>query len=264
LLGCEQYSKRADILVVNDRFLGPGDYAPGDAIDLPGDEAQHLTRVLRLGAGAAVSVFDGRGHEFAATVVRAGKAAASVHIEAAAAPAPEPRVAVTIAQAVLKGDKMDDVVRDAVMLGAAAIQPIVTTRSEVTLATLLRANRRERWQRVAVSSVKQCGRAVVPAIAEPIAFDVLFDALRQLHAPEPAFMLVEPSAAHDTQTLADLDAAIPREATLIVGPEGGWTGEEVERGAGIARLLTLGGRTLRADAMATVAISALFAVWKEF
>ena len=76
----------------------------------------------------------------------------------------------TLAQAVLKGDKMDDVVRDAVMMGVAAIQPIVTARSEVTRAALERGHRRERWQRVAVSSAKQCGRAVVPAVLEPVAF----------------------------------------------------------------------------------------------
>jgi 16S rRNA (uracil1498-N3)-methyltransferase len=165
---------------------------------------------------------------------------------------------------VLKGDKMDDVVRDAVMIGATAIQPIVTTRSEATVAALERGNRCDRWSRVAVSSAKQCGRAVVPPVLDPISFDALTDALRRLTLPEPALMLVEPSAGGGAVSLPDVDAAAPREATLVVGPEGGWTPEEVERAAAVCRLVTLGGRTLRADAMATVAIAALFAVWKEF
>jgi len=249
---------------VHARFYAPGTYARGDDIELPADEAQHLTRVLRLHVGAAVRVFDGRGREFAATISHATKSAARVQIGEAWTPRPEPRVALTIAHAVLKADKMDDVVRDAVMLGAAAIQPIVTTRSEVSRASVARANRRERWARVAISSVKQCGRAVVPAIAEPITFDELPDALRQLRLPEPAIMLVEPSATGEAQSLTDLDAMAPPAATIVIGPEGGWTPEEIERGAAVCRLVTLGGRTLRADVMATVAMAALFTLWREY
>jgi 16S rRNA (uracil1498-N3)-methyltransferase len=249
---------------VHARFLAPGSYVTGDEIDLPHDEAQHLTRVLRLRAGDDVRVFDGRGREFTATVVRAGRAAASVRIGVRHAPAPEPRVAITVAQAVLKGDKMDDVVRDAVMIGAATIQPIVTTRTEIALETLRRGHRRERWERVAVSSAKQCGRAVVPPIAEPVAFDALPDALRALRVPEPAFMLVEPGAAAGAQALTEMGADPPREATLVIGPEGGWTEDELDRAAAVCRLITLGGRTLRADAMGVVAIAALFALWREF
>ncbi len=84
-----------------------------------------------------------------------------------AVPAPETRVPATLVMCVLKGDKMDDVVRDAVMLGATAIQPIVSERTEMGSAALARSRRVERWQRVAVSSVKQCGRAVVPPVREP-------------------------------------------------------------------------------------------------
>jgi 16S rRNA (uracil1498-N3)-methyltransferase len=249
---------------VNARFHVPGSYLTGDTIDLPQDEAQHLTRVLRLGVGATIRIFDGHGHEFEATVTQATRSAVTATVGPPRAAALEARVAVTLAQAVLKGDKMDDVVRDAVMLGAAAIQPVVTARSEVSLAALQRGNRRERWERVAIASVKQCGRAVVPAVAEPIEFAALPDALRALHLPEPAFMLAEPAAGADALRLGDLDATPPREATLIIGPEGGWTSEEVERAAAVCRLVTLGGRTLRADAMASVAMAALFARWGEY
>jgi 16S rRNA (uracil1498-N3)-methyltransferase len=248
---------------VTPRFFVPGTYGSGDQIDLPEDEAQHLTRVLRLRDGAALRVFDGRGHEFMATVASATKSAVRVQIGEPCQSAMEARVAITVAPAVLKGDKMDDVVRDAVMIGAAAIQPIVTARTEVTLSGLARAHRRERWSRVAASSAKQCGRAVVPPVADPIAFDVLIDALRQLSLPQPALMLVEPSSERDALSLAELDSGIPREATIVIGPEGGWTSDEVERGSTACRLVRLGDRTLRADAMTTVAMAALFAVWRE-
>jgi 16S rRNA (uracil1498-N3)-methyltransferase len=242
-------------------------YAPsarqGELVPLPDDEAQHLTRVLRLGAGDEVAVFDGRGHEFSGVVEFAAKAGVSIRIGASRESAPEPSVAVTLAQAVLKGDKMDDVVRDAVMMGVAAIQPIVTARTEVSLASLARARREERWQRVAVSSAKQCGRAVVPVVLSPITFEALLAGIRALAVPGPALLCTEPSASSGAVALGDLDLPPPHEATLVIGPEGGWTTAELES-ADACRLVTLGRRTLRADAMPLVALAALFAIWREF
>ena len=249
---------------MNPRFFVPGTYGSSDQIALPDDEAQHLTRVLRLGSGDAVRVFDGRGHEFDAIVASATKSAVRLQVGQSRQAATEPRVAMTVAHAVLKGDKMDDVVRDAVMIGAVAIQPIVTDRTEVTLSALERGRRRGRWSRVAVSSAKQCGRAVVPPVSDPISFDALVDALHQLSLPQPALMLVEPSAESGVRALADLEPTPPREATIVIGPEGGWTSKEVEQASSACRLLTLGGRTVRADAMAIVAMAALFAKWGEF
>ena len=101
---------------------------------LPRDEGEHLTRVLRLAVGDAVQVFDGRGHEFAAQVASVVRRDVRVRLLSRVEPAAEPRVVLTLVQAVLKGDKMDDIVRDAVMLGVTAIQPIVTRRAEFTVA----------------------------------------------------------------------------------------------------------------------------------
>jgi 16S rRNA (uracil1498-N3)-methyltransferase len=249
---------------VNARFYAPDVHASGDVVALPDEEAQHLTRVLRLKVGDAVRVFNGRGGEFDAVIDSAGRNGVEVRAGAAREAAREARVALTLAQAVLKSDRMDDVVRDAVMIGVAAIQPIVTTRTEVTRAALERGRRTGRWQRVAVSSAKQCGRAVVPTILEPQPFDTVPGAIAAMRLPGPALMLVEPGASAEALSLGDLDSAPPREATLVIGPEGGWTPEEIEAAAGPCRLLTLGDRTIRADAMATIAIAALFARWGEY
>lgn len=232
---------------------------------LPDDEAQHLARVLRLKTGDRVRVFNGTGTEFDAALERVTRTGAAVRIAApVSATAPETRVAVTLVQSVLKGDKMDDVVRDAVMIGVATIQPVVSGRTEVALAALQRAHRRERWERIAVSSAKQCGRAVVPAIREPQAFEALPDALAALQVPSPALMLVEPSAGGTVMPLRELDRIPPREASVIVGPEGGWEPGEIEMASRACHLVTLGARTLRADAMSLVALSALFTHWNEF
>jgi 16S rRNA (uracil1498-N3)-methyltransferase len=244
------------------RFFAPG-LDPGDeAVDLPRDEAEHLTRVLRLGAGDTVAVFDGRGRECLARIISAARTSVRVQILSRVEPAAEPAVGMTLAQAVLKGEKMDDIIRDAVMLGVRAIQPVVTMRSEVTVAALMRGARVDRWRRVALASVKQSRRAVVPEVRMPLTLETL------LGDPAPALsiMLVEPGAADRVDTLSALRTiAIPSDVLLMVGPEGGWTGAErlAARDHG-ARLITLGHRTLRADAVPVAAISVLQFLWGDF
>jgi 16S rRNA (uracil1498-N3)-methyltransferase len=249
---------------VNARFYAPGAHAPGDIVTLPEEEGEHLTRVLRLRPGDALRVFNGHGSEFDAVIDEVGRRGVRVRLHASVEPAPEPRVAITLAQAVLKADKMDDVVRDATMLGVAEIQPVVTARTETSRAALARGARRERWERIAIASSKQCGRATVPRVFEPINFDELVESLGRMLLPLPGLMLVEPGAAADATPASELDLSPQRGATVVVGPEGGWAPSEIERGAAVCRLITVGARTLRADAMCVVALSALFTMWREF
>lgn len=243
------------------RFFAPALDAGDETVTLPRDEAEHLTRVLRLGVGDTVAVFDGRGHEFLARVSGAVRRDVSVQLISRLEPAAEPAVPLTLVQAVLKGEKMDDVVRDAVMLGAAAVQPIVTVRAEVTVAALIKGARVERWRRVALASVKQSRRAVMPEIRTPLSLET--------YLAEPAaalrVMLVEPSASLEAEPLSALrGAATPSDAAVLVGPEGGWTDQEcaAARARGI-RLVTLGQRTLRADAVPIAAISVLQFLWGD-
>ena len=149
------------------RFYAPAFEAADETIALPDDEAQHLVRVLRVEKGREVLVFNGRGHQCRARVELADKRGVVLRVTGIEPPAPELPFALTLAQAALKGDKTDDIVRDAVMLGVAAVQPLVTRFIDVPAGPLAVGRRVERWQRVAVSSVKQCGRAVVPTVREP-------------------------------------------------------------------------------------------------
>lgn len=249
---------------------------PGDeAVTLPRDEGEHLTRVLRMGVGDMVSVFDGRGHEYSARVTSVLRRDVSVSLVARLEPAAEPAVALTLAQAVIKGDKMDDIVRDAVMLGVAAVQPLVTARTESTVAALTKGNRVDRWQRVALASVKQSKRAVLPEVRRPLTLEAF------LGDPPAALrvMLVEPGAgraggageagkaggAGEPEPLSALQGQpVPQDAALFVGPEGGWTEKEVAaaRSHGV-RLVTMGHRTLRADATPVAAISVLQFLWGD-
>lgn len=234
--------------------LDPGD----EAAVLPKEEAEHATRVLRLGAGDAIAVFDGRGNEFLAEIVAApGKRDVRVRLQSRIEPPPEPAVPLTLVQAILKGDKMDDVVRDAVMLGVAAVQPVVTARSETTVAAA--RSRIDRWRRVSLASTKQSRRATLPDIHTPLTLDTYLD------EPVPALrlMLVEPGGAFETESLSKLrNDRPPADAAVLIGPEGGWTEAEctVARLKG-CRLMTLGARTLRADAVPVAVVSILQFLW---
>lgn len=241
------------------RFYAPGLDPSAERVPLPAEEAEHLARVLRLGAGAEVDVIDGRGGLWRAQVIEAGKRSAVVQLIERGQPAAESRVPITLVMSVLKADKMDDVVRDAVMMGVVAIQPVVSERAEIRMATLVRSERVARWQRIAVSSAKQCGRAVVPTIHDAVPLDRYWteqtDAVR--------VMCVEPSAALG-QVASVRDVPRPRAAEVIIGPEGGWTVPEVAaaHASGVI-LMSLGGRTLRADAVPIVALTALLTTWSE-
>lgn len=220
------------------------------------DEASHLTRVLRLTPGAAIDVFDGQGGMFEARVTQVARDRVALDIVAPVEPAPEPGVRVGLAACVLKGDRMDAVVRDAAMMGAASLQPLVSVRTEVTVAALLRGHRVERWRRIAVSSVKQCGRAVVPDIHAPVTLEQWLAS----SAGERRLGLMEPSVGrgHGLAAIAPSPAV-----ALIVGPEGGWSAGEIAAmtGAGVEPV-SLGRRTIRAEAAPIVALAALYEAWK--
>ena len=273
------------------RFFAPS-LDPGDeTVALPNDEADHLTRVLRLSTGDTVAVFDGRGNEFLACVV-AGERRRDVRVRllSRVVPAAEPVVPITLVQAVLKGDKMDEVVRDAVMLGVAAVHPIVTRRSETTVAAVIRGSRLDRWRRVALASVKQSRRAMLPEIRIPLGLEDFLaeppaslrlmlveppslpgpgEPLRRLGPSSPSEPAPQPGRPEQLWSEVESIGAlrrepVPADAAVLVGPEGGWTEEErtlaVERSV---RLVTLGPRTLRADAVPVAAISVLQFLWND-
>jgi len=237
------------------RFYLPAMDASGRGL-LPEDEATHLTRVLRLGVGAAIEVFDGRGGVWTATVAEVSRHEVAVQSGVPVTAPVEPRVRLRLVASALKGDKLDDVVRDAAMVGVHDIQVVVTQRSELSMAALLRSGRAERWRRIAVSSLKQCGRSVLPTVPDPVT-------LTQWASTEPTGLLLvmcEPAAGQGRR-ISDVPRAA--EVTLVVGPEGGWTPEELalltELGAVAVKC---GGLTLRADAAALVGVAALCEGWQ--
>ena len=247
--------------------MRPRLYAPNlttspSVVRLPDDEARHLVQVLLATAGDMVSVFDGRGHEWLGRVTSAGSQGVIVQAIEEIHTAPESSIQIVVAQSVLKAEKMDEVVRDVVMIGAAALQPVISSRTAISASALARGRRVERWQRVALASAKQSGRAVVPPIRAVETFDRLIaDVSAGLKV-----MFVEPSSPGGARAMSDSLARLPRPAAAIVaiGPEGGWSSEEIDRAraAGFT-LCTLGSRTLRAERAPLVGLAVLLSCWNE-
>jgi 16S rRNA (uracil1498-N3)-methyltransferase len=239
------------------RFLADSIHDASSSARLGEDETRHLAQVLRLSVGDDVAVFDGRGREFLARITRVARDGAELALIEEVSAAPEPAVRLTLAQAVLKGEKMDDVVRDATMMGVGLIDPLVT---EHTAAHMKAGRAPERWRRIAIASAKQCGRAVVPVIGvgTPFAEWLPGDgaALR--------LILVEPTAEVAGHPLVTIGADRPASASLLVGPEGGWSSAEIEAAVAAGCIpITLGRRTLRADAVPIVAVGLLQFVWGD-
>ncbi len=229
---------------------------PGHTVELTEAVRGHLTRVLRLGDGDAVTLFNGDGHDYPAVIVGNGKQAAVQVLAREPAAAPEAGIEITLAQALARGEKMDWIIQKATEIGVARIVPVTSQRSEVRLDRERAEKRVEHWRKVAISACEQCGRARVPAI----------DAPRALHDMAAAItggtrLVLEPEG---DRRLADLAQPVDRVA-LLVGPEGGLETHELQSLASLGwHGLRLGARVLRTETAGLVAVSALFALAGEF
>ena len=213
-------------------------------ITLTADEARHLREVLRLKPGDDVSVFDGAGKEFRARVAQARRDFAELDLDEEIEPArPESPLQITLAVALLKGEKFDLVVQKATELGVYKLVPLMTRFADIKLRDESDAGKRvARWQRIALEAAKQCGRAVVPEVSLPVALAALLDG---------SCVLFSEKGGHELKQIGN-------PMTAIIGSEGGWSDEELDqaRAAG-AQIVTLGGRILRAETAAITAAALL-------
>lgn len=247
-----------DLIMTRRRFYAPPiAFAPdAQTVALSADEARHARDVLRLQSGAEVYVFDGAGKEFRGAVREFVRDGAVLNVLAEVEPArPESPLTLTLAIALLKGEKFDLVVQKATELGASRVVPVTTSRADVRLRNGEDVKRKVmRWQRISLEAAKQCGRAHLMEIDEPVEFKTLID--RPANECELRLMFAERNGASLAEAAPNPLSGFPKVFALI-GPEGGWADEEIElaREAGW-RIVTLGGRTLRAET-AAIAIVAL-------
>lgn len=225
-----------------------------ESVDLSSDEARHLRDVLRLKPGDDVYVFDGAGMEFHCRVEESRRDSAQLKVISEVAPArPESSLNLTLAIALLKGEKFDLVVQKATELGVTRVVPVITRHADIRLRDETDAVKRvARWQRIALEAAKQSGRAVVPEVDNPIAFESLI----QLTADEMRRIIF---SEREGQSLTAAMKDIPGDTfqvIALVGSEGGWADEELARARDAGwTVVTLGGRTLRAETAAITVVA---------
>lgn len=228
---------------------------PGAQFALDADAAQHVAKSLRLKAGDAIVVFDGRGGEYEAALTRVDRDRVDVKVGAVREPGCESSLAIGLVQGIPEADKMDWIIQKATELGVGWIQPITCERSVVRLSGERAARREAHWRRVAIAAAEQCGRTRVPEVRPTLGF------MSWVAVPaEIARWSLDPSAAPIS---SQPPVTAPME--LLVGPEGGFAEREREVLAARGAIgVSLGPRILRTETAALVALSAIHALWGDF
>ncbi|MEO6654765.1 MAG: 16S rRNA (uracil(1498)-N(3))-methyltransferase [Pyrinomonadaceae bacterium] len=227
------------------RFYSPPENFVDGSVWLDIDETRHLRHVLRLKRGDEVSVFDGVGKEFRCEITEITKSVSWLIVaKETVTTSPESPCEITIAPAVLNGDRYDLIIQKAVELGVATLVPLSTIRCDVKPKDA--EKRLERWRRIALEATKQCGRAKLMRIAEPVALD------KFIETKKGSVVLFSERAGNDFSTITKGE-----KITALFGPKGGWDDSELDaaRLNGV-NIVTLGGRILRADT-AAIAITAI-------
>jgi 16S rRNA (uracil1498-N3)-methyltransferase len=240
------------------RLYVPATLQPGTACTLPPAQAHHVARVLRLAAGDAVTLFNGDGAEYAGIIERASRERVTVQVASRVEADREAPLAVTLAQAISSGERMDYTLQKAVELGVSAIQPLTSIRSVVKLDAARAERRLAHWRTVVAAACEQSGRNRVPPVA-PVAG--LRQWLARGAAGDSLALLLSPRS---TASLRDLSRPAGG-AVLLAGPEGGYAPEEEDmaRRAGYTPV-RLGPRVLRTETAAVAALAAIQTLWGDF
>ncbi|WP_151445608.1 16S rRNA (uracil(1498)-N(3))-methyltransferase [Lacisediminimonas profundi] len=228
----------------------------GTEIELPENISRHIL-VLRMRAGDEITVFNGDGGEHLAVLSEVGKRSSRALLKHFSPREAELQFAVTIAQALPEGSKMDWIIEKCVELGAAGIQPLMSQRCVVRLSGERALKRLQHWQGIVAAASEQCGRNRLAPVAEAVDFTA-WTSRHDLHRR----ILLTPRA---TQSLSQWATHQPRQAVaLVIGPEGGFTEAEEALAESQGMLpLSMGPRVLRTETAAMAALSTLSALWER-
>lgn len=240
-------------------FVDPGD-VQGDTVTVAGAEAHHMTRVLRLGVGDIITLLDGKGSLYHCRIEGKTPDAVQCRVLERHPAGGEPPLKVVLLQGIAKGDKMDTVIQKGTELGASVFIPVHCRRGVVRLDTAKGAARRERWQRIAAGAAKQCRRALVPEVYEPVTWE---NALDFIPPGTAAFLPWEDETGRSLKQELQFRPA-PAEVYIIIGPEGGLEKEEVDAAQARGAVpVSLGPRILRTETAALAAISVVLYQWGD-
>lgn len=219
----------------------------GETVTLPPEEARHIAGALRMRAGEELTLCDGQGTDFTATLLVAEKESVSLVIREATPCITEPSLKVTLYMGLPKADKMEWIIQKTVELGVTAIVPVITSRTIVRLDEKDGMKKAQRWQKIANEAAGQSGRGILPAVEPPLRWK---EALKRWETENT--LLCYEGGGQPIGTLVSPDTGA---LSLVVGPEGGFSPEEVQTVTALGgRIATLGKRILRCE---TAPIAAL-------
>jgi 16S rRNA (uracil1498-N3)-methyltransferase len=227
----------------------------GRSIELETTSSHHLVNVLRMRAGQEIILFNGQGGEFTARIEEAGKKTLRVQIVDFHEVDRESPLAVTLAQGISRGQKMDFTLQKAVELGVHRIVPVLNERTTLRLRGERRAKKHDHWQHIIVAACEQCGRNRLPEVLPAIGLDDWL--ARDANAMK---LVLDPTA---TQRLAGMPDP-GRALTLLIGSEGGLSVEEIDRAVACGyRRVGLGVRILRTETAAVAALGVCQSLWGD-
>ncbi len=239
------------------RLYCPLPLSTGAPLDLPEAAAHHASRVLRLRNGDELTLFNGKGGEFAARIERIEGRGVAVSLGERRDIERESPLVVTLVQGLATGDRMDYAIQKAVELGVAAVQPVIMVRSVARLDAARAEKRMLHWRQIAISACEQCGRNRIPDV---LPLQDLDDWLAQPTAVSLRLLLA-PDARGALGALARPAGSIE----LLTGPEGGLAPEETDAALRVGfTAVRLGPRILRTETAALAALAALHALWGDW
>jgi 16S rRNA (uracil1498-N3)-methyltransferase len=235
------------------RFYVPTPQIEKGMLRIEGNEVKHIRRVLRLKAGDEIIVFDSLGKEYEGTIIEETTSSVVIKIQNIFLSKRDSPLDVTLAQSLLKGEKMDYLIQKATELGVKEIIPFFSSRSVPLLEKSGRLKRHHRWGRIAIEASKQCGRGVVPKI-EPLQD---YSEMLQLASPGSLRLILWEREGGQLKEVLERSKEKTR-IFFIIGPEGGFSQEEVEEAKRAGFIpVTLGRRILRAETASLCLLSIL-------
>jgi 16S rRNA (uracil1498-N3)-methyltransferase len=235
------------------RFYVPQPRLEKGMLKVEGEEVKHIRKVLRLTEGDEITVFDGLGKEFEGTIVEERLSSVVIRVKSVSSSKRDSPVEVTLAQSLLKGEKMDYLIQKATELGVKEIIPFLSSRSVPLLEKSKRLKRHHRWERIAIEASKQCGRGVVPRI------EFLQDYSEMLPKASPNALRLILWEREGIRLKEILERSKEKKKIFfVIGPEGGLSQGEVDEAkeAGFIAV-TLGRRILRAETASLCFLSIL-------
>ncbi len=230
-------------------FVDPADIKRGQAL-ITGPDVKHIQKVLRLGIGDTVTLFDGQGNKYQANIADYSREAVYLKIIKKEVAEGEPPINVTVVQCLPKGDKMDLVIQKGTELGVSRFIPLKCSRSVVKLDSKKGLERQKRWQKIALAAAKQCRRPMVPEVTAPMDWpDVL------ANVPPDALLLI-PWEGETSTSIRDVLSQKYQDVYIVIGPEGGFEPHEIDAARRYkAKTVSLGPRILRTETTGLALIS---------